>query len=140
MAVQTYALRNLVSHQKFINDEVINLFLEVLGREHNLPFLSPTFFNNLQRDGGQKSLRHFASASRHRHRTIYRPNLQGEAAIAIPCHIENCHWVGVVRREISGQVYFLYSDDLNNPSTETEVKETLMSMRTDFFSKLSILG
>jgi hypothetical protein len=133
MAVQTYALRNLVSHRKLVNDEVINLFLEVLCHDHNLSFLSPTFFNILQRDGGQRSLRHFASASRHRHRTIYRPTLQGEAAIAIPCHIGNCHWVGVVRREISGQVYFLYSDDLNDQSTETEVKETLMSMGIEFF-------
>ncbi len=35
----------------------------------------------------------------------------------------------MVRREIQGRVYFLYSDDLNNPSTEQNIKQ-LISQRT----------
>lgn len=133
MALTTHALRNLISHNKFINDEVVNLFLEALCYQHNYAFLSPTFLDILKREGGSRSLRHFASSSRHRHRTIYRPALRGESAIAIPCHIDNCHWVATVRREINNQVIFLFSDDLNNPSTENQVKSTLATLGEDFY-------
>jgi hypothetical protein len=53
MALQTYALCNLVPHRKLVNDDAINLFLEVLCHQHNLSFLSPTFLNILQCNGGQ---------------------------------------------------------------------------------------
>jgi hypothetical protein len=138
MAVQTSAFRNLISHRKLINDEVMNHFLECFCTQHNLAFLSPTFFNILHRDRGQRSLRHFASPSRHRHRTIYRPALQGERAIAIPCFIDDCHWVAVARVEMNGQVYFLYSDDLHNPSTEADVKTTLLSLGIEFYPDSAI--
>lgn len=47
--------------------------------------------------------------------------MSGELAIAILCFIDDCHWVGVVRWENANQVYFLYSDDLNNAENEQEI-------------------
>jgi hypothetical protein len=47
MVLETYALRNLISHNKFINDEVVNLFLGILCHQHNFSFLSPSFLTVL---------------------------------------------------------------------------------------------
>lgn len=51
--------------------------------------------------------------------------MSGEDAIAIPCYVNNCHWVAVVRREIGRRVIFCYSDDLNCPETERSIRHIL---------------
>ncbi len=139
MALQTYPSWNLISHCQLINDEVINLFFEIPCSQYNISFLSPTFLNILQWDGGQCSLQHFTSSSRHRHRTIYWPVLQGKLDIAIPCYIDNYHWEMVICKETAGQISFLYSDDLKNPTAEAGVKTILSSLGPNL-SSINTLG
>jgi hypothetical protein len=56
--------------------------------------------------------------------------MTGEAAIIIPCYVNNCHWVTVVRREVNGQVLLLYADDMNNLRTEQDIKQLLSTRST----------
>jgi hypothetical protein len=71
---------------------------------------------------------HMCSASLHgidgigASRTIHRPMLLGESAMAIPCFVQGNHWVGLVRREVLGKIKFLYADALNNSSVEHQIK------------------
>jgi len=62
----------------------------------------------------------------------------GDPAITIPCHINGNHWVMVTRREILGQVIFLYANDLNNTTTENRVKNTLSSANQIFYPPTAI--
>jgi len=82
----------------------------------------------LRRQGWDRMKTYFA-LHRNRPRTNTRPNITGESAIILPCFVDDCHWVAVVRREIQGQTIFLYADDLNDPNTEESIK-TLLSNHT----------
>jgi len=61
---------------------------------------------------------------------LFKPSLSGHAALLIPCHMHNNHWVALVHREMAGQVTFLYAyaDDLNCTSTERQIKRTLQTL------------
>jgi hypothetical protein len=123
--ISTANLRQLISHGQPINDEIIYLFLEIYCSFFDYTFLTEKFLTLLKRNGWSHTQRYFADTTRGQCRSINKPYLNGEPAIAIPCFVNEAHWVAVARREIQGQVYFLYSDDLNNPSTEEYVKQTL---------------
>jgi hypothetical protein len=127
--VTTKDLRDLLSHFSPIADETITLYLELLSTQYNFAYLATTSIPQLQQEGWSKLKRNFAFF-RNRPRTNTRPTLNGEPVIIIPCFIHNCHWVTVVRREISGEVRFLYADDLNNPTTEEVIKRLLSTSNT----------
>jgi hypothetical protein len=126
-------LRNLMENGKSINDKVLHLFFGNFCTIENLPFLSPHFFPLLERNGWEQARRSFSPHSHHPLRSIYKPGIRGESGIAIPCFINGCHWVGLVRREIQGKVLFLFSDDLNNKSTELMVKNKMKQACKTFF-------
>ncbi len=126
-------LRNILENGKSINDEVIHLFLETFSTMVNLPFLSPQFFSLLVRNGWEQARRSFSPHRYHPLRSIYKPGLRGESGIAIPCFINGCHWVGLVRREINNKVIFLFSDDLNDKSTEINVRNMMQQTDKNFY-------
>jgi hypothetical protein len=74
----------------------------------------------------QQSFAHF----RNRPRQNTQPLMEGEPAIVLPCYVRGCHWVTVVRREIQGQVMFLFADDLNSATIEEEIKQLLSTSNT----------
>jgi hypothetical protein len=126
-------LHHLMENGKGINDEILHLFLETLCHSTNLTFLCPQFLPLLHRDGWSKIKKYFSPSKDHPQRSIYKPGLQREPAIAIPCYIHGCYWVVVTRHEIHGRVIFLYSDDLNNVTTEDLVWQHLRNTSTEFF-------
>jgi len=127
--VTTKDLRDLLSHSRPIADETITLYLELLSAQYDFAYLATSTIPKLQEEGWNRLKRSFAYF-RNRPRTNTRPKLSGEPAIIIPCFIHGCHWVIVVRREIIGEVRFLYADDLNNPNTEGEIKKLLSTGNT----------
>ena len=127
--VTTKDLRDLLSHSRPIADETITLYLELLSAQYDFAYLATSTIPKLQEEGWNRLKRSFAYF-RNRPRTNTRPKLSGEPAIIIPCFIHGCHWVIVVRREILGEVRFLYADDLNNPNTEGEIKKLLSTGNT----------
>jgi hypothetical protein len=129
MHITTTDLRDLLSHSKPIADETITLYLELLTTQYNITYLATNTIPKLQGEGWIAVQRSFASF-RNRRRTNARPRMTGEAAIVIPCYVNNCHWVTVVRREVNGQVLFLYADDMNNLRTEQDIKQLLSTRST----------
>jgi hypothetical protein len=131
--ITTTQLCNLVENGKSINDEIMHLFLETIGHTINIPFLCSQFLPLLRRNGWNKVIKYFAPSKTHLRRTLYKPGIIGESAMAIPCFIHGCHWVAAVRREIQGRVIFFYSDDLNDNFTELIVKNLLQNTNKDFY-------
>ncbi len=129
-------LQDLLSHGKPTVDDIMALFLETLAYQHDIPFLCPQFIPLLCSERWPHVKNFFAMQSTSR--SIHRPQLSGEQAIAIPCFVNNNHWVPVVRREINGQTIFLYSDDLNDADTECSI-QSLMSTQTvsEFYPPMS---
>jgi hypothetical protein len=128
IAISSDDLRDLISHGSPINDQVITLYLELISTTYDMPHLSTFFFDKLTTNGWTRVQNFFANRpSRTRHRSAYRPNLQGEPCIIIPIHIQGFHWVALVRREINNRVYFLYHDDMNNTNVEHDIKRTLQN-------------
>jgi hypothetical protein len=126
--VTTKDLRDLLSYSKPIADETITLYLELLTTQYDIAFLATNTIPKLQTEGWTAVKRSFASY-RNRSRTNTRPFMTGESAIVIPCYVDDCHWVTVVRREVDSHVIFLFADDLNNTRTEQSIK-TLLSLHT----------
>lgn len=96
-AITTFTLRDLISHGQPITGEVMELCLEVLCTHFDLCYLTPHLIPLLARDGWERIKRYFSNHRSRNRRTTFRPNLKGEKAIAIPCHINGNHWAGVVR-------------------------------------------
>jgi hypothetical protein len=67
-----------------------------------------------------------------------RPTVLDSRVISIPCHINGFHWVAVTRRVILGQVYFLYADDMNSPSSEHHVQQILANSHPSFYPPSSV--
>jgi len=129
MHITTTDLRDLLSHSKPIADETIKLYLELLTTQYDITYLATNTIPKLQGEGWTTVQRSFASF-RNRRRTNARPRMTGESAIIIPCYVDNCHWVTVVRREVNGQVIFLFADDMNNSRTEQDIKQLLSTQST----------
>jgi hypothetical protein len=123
-------LRNLIEHNSLTIDDTVALFLELYCCSYNTCFLCPQFLPLLDTEGWRHVKRFFTTNTQRKPRTVYCPRLQGEPSIAIPCFVNNNHWVGLVRREVKGQVIFLYVDDLNNRNTERRVKHSITT-KTD---------
>jgi hypothetical protein len=126
-------LRQLMVNGQSINNEMMHLFLEVVCDTVHQPFLCPQFLPLLHRNGWNYTERFFYPNKTHPKRSIYKPGLREESAIAIPCYIHGCHWVALARREIRGNVVFLYSDDLNDNSTENTIKHHMRQTNKEFY-------
>jgi hypothetical protein len=97
--VTSRQLRNLITHGTPISDAILFLFLEIFCEFFDFSSLPSKFLDFLRRDGWANTTRLFAQDRRNKQRNKFRPNMKGEKAIAIPCFINDCHWIGVVRRE-----------------------------------------
>ncbi len=107
--------------------------MEGICAQHNLTYLNSNFIPDLQNLGWVRVKHYFASNTRGHSRNFSRPLKSGEHTILIPSFIDNNHWVALVRREIHSQVYFLYSDDMNNSSTERTIKTLIQTHTDDIF-------
>jgi hypothetical protein len=126
--IQVKHLRTLISYSSMISDMVITYYLERLSRQYNLHYLSTSFLSILRSQGWNRLKRYFSN-HHNKPRGYSRPRISGELAIILPCFVDGCHWVTVVRREVNGQVLFLYADDLNQYTTEQNIK-LLLSQHT----------
>ncbi len=62
-----------------------------------------------------------------------KPTLDTTKPILIPCHVQGCHWVGVVRKIINNKVHFFYADDLNQSTVETSVRTLIQTCTSNQF-------
>jgi len=129
----TLELRHLLSHNSPINQQSINLYTQLLCHQFPVKCLDSSFFSSLQHDGWNSVSRWFHHPQSTCRRRSSTPSVTGESAVAIPCHVNNNHWVAVTRRELHGEVIFLYADDLNQASTEAQVQSTLSSSNIEFY-------
>jgi hypothetical protein len=125
-------LQDLLSPDSTMNQQVIQLYLHLFCHQFQTSFLDTSFFSQLQQHGWGRVSSCFSNTSRH-HRQGRRPSLVGEKVISIPCHVNGCHWVAVTRREVNNKIIFLYANDMNNPSTECLIRQTLSTSNTMFY-------
>jgi hypothetical protein len=128
--ITTKELRSLLSHGSPINQQIINLYIQLLCRQYPIKRLDAGFFPMLHSRGWSGVERWFTHQTGRRRRKS-TPSITSESAIVIPCHVHGCHFFS--RREIKGEVIFLYADDMNQPSTETLIKSVLSSSHPEFF-------
>jgi hypothetical protein len=126
-------LRDLISPSNPINQQVINLYLQPLCNQFNIKMLDSGFYSNHRQCGWDAVHSWFLHQSSRRRWSPTTPAISGDLSITIPCHVHGCHWVAITRREIDGRVVFLYTDDMNNLVTETQVRSTLSSGDAQFF-------
>jgi hypothetical protein len=125
-------LRRLLSYSSPISDSVMTLYLEKLTIHYGITYLATSYLYTLKLQGWERLQSYFAGY-RNRPRTNSRPCITGESAIILPCFVDGCHWVVVVRREVEGRVLFLYADDLSNITTEANIKELLSTKTSSAF-------
>jgi hypothetical protein len=95
-----------------INQQAINLYLHLLSHQFNISFLGSAFFTCLQTEGWPSVAHWFRQPGSLHRNGGNKPRLCGESSISFAYHVNGCHWVAVSRREISGSVVFLYTDDI----------------------------
>ncbi len=71
------------------------------------------------------------SSHRHSRTSGFKPQIS-DPVIMIPCHINDNHWVAVVRRNMNWNISFWYSDDFNSASTFDSVKALLTNTSLEF--------
>lgn len=126
LIIDSQHIRELISHGTPINDQIITLYLEMIGTKYNVTRLSTAFFPRLIEQGWQNVQQFFAQTHpRFRPRTPNRPTISGEQCILIPIFVNGCHWIALARRELNNRVHFFYNDDMNNPNTEADIKELI---------------
>jgi hypothetical protein len=94
--------RDLLSHGLPTIDDIMTSFLEIHCSNYGIAFLTPHFIPLLRTEKWTHVRRFFATTSRLR--SITRPSLTGEQAIAIPCFVNGNHWTSIVRREVNDEV------------------------------------
>ena len=118
-------LRNLLSHNQMISHRIMNSFLNILATQFHLAYLDASFYSILHQQGWNAVRKWFTGTPpRFLPRSPRRPLLQSDHIISILCHVHGCHWVAVTRHVIGRIVTFLYSDDLNDSSTEQSIRNT----------------
>jgi hypothetical protein len=118
-----------------INQQIINFFLHQFSAQFDTNFLDTGFFS-LLRDNGWNRVQSWVIPRRASNR---RPSSLLECPVlSIPCHINDCHWVAVTRRIVSGQVYFLYADDMNSKQSENIVKQIFANSDPRFYPSTSV--
>jgi hypothetical protein len=127
-------IQSLLTHGRPTNDHVMLLYIKIVSDTYKIPFLYTDFIPRLINEGWINVERYFSDPSRHtRRRTLNRPNMGGEPAIIIPAHINESHWLALVRREYNNKVLFLYADDMNSPTTERDIKHVIKHQTNEIF-------
>lgn len=127
LTIETHHLRSLLTHNEPTNDAIITLYTTCLCIKYGISQVSTQFITKLKEEGWATVQNYFANNTRAHRRTHSRPYKNGEPVILIPAHVQSCHWVAIVHQEINNVVYFLYADDLNNHTTESEIKHLLQN-------------
>jgi hypothetical protein len=129
--INTDNMRDLISSNNPINDQIITLYLEMISNKYGVACMATSFFPWLVQQGWENVLHLFTShTKRRRRRLLNRPFTSGEPCILIPAFVNECHWIAIARREINDRVYFFYNDDTNNPNTEADIR-TILQYKTD---------
>ena len=124
MHITARDFQDLISFGVPIYHELLNLSLETLCRDYSAAYLDPSFYPTLRDHGYRRILRRFAQSGQS---TITRPSLD-HCNIAIPIHVNGTHWLALCRRRIDGVTYFFYADDLNQSSTEQNIRAHLSTV------------
>jgi hypothetical protein len=132
LVITSSDLRMLLSHSSPISDSIMTYYLEKFTQHYGITYLATSFLYTLRSQGWARLQSYFAGY-RNRHRHNSRPRISGESAIILPCFVDNCHWVTVVRREVNNKVLFLYADDLNREGTEDSIRVLLSTKTTTEF-------
>jgi hypothetical protein len=98
-------LQNLVDTNAMTNDDTMAMFLETFCTSTGHAYLCPQFLPLLRSDGWPH-IQNFFTCSRHLTRTVSRPNLVSEPAIAIPCFVNHNHWVAWLGEKLMGKFTF----------------------------------
>jgi len=128
-----YSFYQLVKYGSTINDSIIQTFLSYLKKtDPNIYSLDTNFYQDLISHGWhfayQKYFLH-SNSFQHAKNTKNKLTLLSPI-IVIPLHIGGSHWVSLTRRIISNKTFFFYADDLNNPTTATNVKNQFIASVT----------
>lgn len=127
-------IQNLITHGQVTSDHTMLIYLKLLSDTYEIPYLYTDFIPRLQHEGWNTVRRYFSNPSRRsRKRSLTRPDISDEPAIIIPAHIQDSHWLALVRREINNQVIFLYSDDMNCSRTEQDIKQLIITQTDNKF-------
>jgi len=111
----------LISHNSEINQQIINIYLKLLNCQFKIPFLDSSFYTLLKDNSWNRVTSWFQP--NHRKRSYdSRPSLQ-DSVIAIPCHVNGCHWVAITRRVTNGRVSFSMQMTWTNLHLSKESKE-----------------
>jgi len=123
----------LLSFNSPINDSIIHGALQVLHHfDSSLKSLDTNFSDSLLHHGWAPTFKKYflhENSSRYAKTTKHKPNLF-DHTIIIPYFVQGSHWVALVRRNISNQIYFYYSDDLNSPNTYNSIRSSLSAQNT----------
>jgi hypothetical protein len=129
-------LRELLSYGSMTGDSIINTYLDILCNARNIHHLSTFFTSILKRDKSWDAMTSWFAQDGEI--SPSKPKLTSDT-ILIPCHIHGAHWVGMVRRIINGRVTFLYADDLNLPTAETQIRHLIQTYTSpEFYPQNSI--
>ncbi len=128
-----YSFYQLVKYGSTINDSIIQTFLSYLKKtDPNIYSLDTNFYQDLISHGWhfayQKYFLH-SNSFQHAKNTKNKLTLLSPI-IVIPLHIGGSHWVSLTRRIISNKTFFFYADDLNTPTTATNVKNQFIASVT----------
>ena len=123
--VTTRNLQQLISQGEMINDNVMNIFLELLANQTGTNYLSTYFITKLRNEKSWTNVRRWFVPS-YLQEQLHKPHLKF-SSILIPFHVGGCHWVALVRRIIRGRVHFFYSDDMDHHPTEQALRNLLSS-------------
>jgi len=126
------SFNQLIIHDSPINDSVIYTSLQQLtNAQPGIRFLDTFFYTTLVKEGWQAVFGRYLStnASHRSYRSSPKIPLDSPT-ILILIHVNGNHWVAVARRIINNQVFFFYADDLNQNSTEREIKHNLSAQKT----------
>jgi len=109
----------------------MNTYLDIVTTENKIHYLSTYFVTKLRQDKKWSLMQRWFATS-YRPELPHRPRIDCPT-ILIPCHVNNCHWVAIVRRIIHGRITFLYADDMNHEPTEMALRALLRHHTDDEF-------
>jgi hypothetical protein len=137
LGIENIHFQNLITYNMPINDQIITTVCEGMCTTYQISYLSTKFVNHIAEFGWNRVSKYFASNKRAHRRSINRPYKHGEPVVLIPTFIHGNHWIGLVRREINKKIVFLYADDMNNNTTENQIKQLIFHHTDSEFCPLN---
>lgn len=119
-------LQSLISYGHPTSDNVMLMYIKLISKHNKIPYLNMDFILRLTNNGWHDVVQYFSTSShRKRLRHLNRLNVTGEDVIMIPTYVNESHVLALVHHEIINIVFFLHTDDTNNPNTEQELKRII---------------